>query len=146
MEYQHLYLCCEQTERTNTGQTTVSPFRSKPQKEVSWYGVSCISHLGTLVYKDSQALLLCFLCCRGDKRVPFEPCAQVRLFRLSHYHGSFVTLEEYPAWTVGISFPRAGLCCETSYIPDPQEIHETRRHREPKEKSPGLESNSKPAV
>lgn len=33
--------------------TTVYHSRSK-LKEVSWYGISCISHLGTLVYKDTQ--------------------------------------------------------------------------------------------
>lgn len=33
--------------------TAVSHFRSKV-KEVSWYGISFISHLGILIYKDDR--------------------------------------------------------------------------------------------
>lgn len=56
-------------------------------------------------------------------------------------------LEEYPTRTIGIHFLRAAIFCETSYIPDPQEIHEAQRqHQGPKEKSASLESKSKPAV
>lgn len=74
----------------------VPPHRSIAAKEVSCYRITCVSPLGTLIYRDSQTLLLRVLCCLGDMVVPFGPCVQVHLLRLSYYHGSFVDLEEYP--------------------------------------------------
>lgn len=56
--------------------------------------------------------LLCFLCCCGDKVVPFVLCVQVHLLRLSYYHGSFVTLEKYPAWIFSKMFPKGWASCE----------------------------------
>lgn len=56
---------------------------------------------------------------------PFGLCAQVHLLRPSYYHGSFVTLEKLEQLEYISS-----ACCETSYVPDPQEIHEAQQQRE----------------
>lgn len=93
--------------------TAVSHSRSK-LKDVSWCDISFISHLGILIYKDDQDNH----CCGSSVAVETRCLPLCFAFRYtcseSYYHGSFVTVEQYPSWIFYI-FPKGSASCEISY-------------------------------
>lgn len=93
--------------------TAVSHSRSK-LKDVSWCGISFISHLGILIYKDGRDSH----CCGSSVAVETRCFPLYFAFRYtcseSNDHGSFVTVEQYPAWIFYI-FPKGSASCEISY-------------------------------